>query len=165
MTSLNASPALPACFGSRALQWWPEGTGSISVDSRCCRALLRECTQVGSATYRKKPLGLAFIDDPQGLRACREARCQMRALTDKLVKLCHGVQAVGPGIEIQIKPSETEPGKWSIVVIAGAVIIFATDFERLEIALDAACAKIASMSTRMMAAVSKSTPPPDTEKD
>jgi len=86
---------------------------------------------------------------------------------DKLMKLCHGVQAVGTGIEIQLKPSETA-GQWSIVVIAGAVILFATEFTTLEKALDQACQKIASMSTRMMAAVTQSTPPPpppDTEKE
>ncbi len=86
---------------------------------------------------------------------------------DKLVKLCHGVQAVGPGIEIQFKPSEETPDQWSVVVIAGAVILFNTEYASLDEALEQACKKIQSMSTRMMAAVARSSPPPppDTEKE
>jgi len=82
-------------------------------------------------------------------------------MNDKLDKLCQGVAAIAPGIEIRLKPSETEEGQWSVVVSVGDVILIATDFAPLDEALGRALGKIASISTRMMAAVRNKSDPPD----
>lgn len=91
----------------------------------------------------------------------------MPTSTDKLKRLCHGVRAIAPTTEIQLKPSETEPEHWAVMVVAGAAILIHTDFAPLDQSLDQACVKLASISTRMMAAVRQSDrpPPPDTEKE
>lgn len=89
---------------------------------------------------------------------------------EKIQKLCDGVRAIGPGIEIRLKPSEDVPDQWSVMVIGGnggAILIY-TDFDTLDRALAQACSKLANISQRMMAAVRQSgstpPPPPDTEK-
>jgi hypothetical protein len=76
---------------------------------------------------------------------------------EKLEKLCTGVRAIAPGIEIRLKPSEGEVGKWSVIVSAGDAILVYTDYEPLDGALTTALAKLASISQRMLAAVR----PPD----
>jgi len=85
---------------------------------------------------------------------------------DKLQKLCRGVRAIGPSFEVHLKPSEHAPDEWAIMVVAGgAAILINTDFASLETALDQACARLASISQKTLAAVRPSSPPPDTEKE
>jgi len=72
---------------------------------------------------------------------------------DKLIKLCKGVRAIGHGAEIRIKPSEVMSDEWSIMISVGSAIISFTDFLPLDAALDQALAKLASISSRMMAAI------------
>lgn len=72
---------------------------------------------------------------------------------EKLEKLCTGVRAIAPGIEIRLKPSEGEAGKWSVIVSAGDAILVYTEYVPLDDALHAALVKIASISQRMLAAV------------
>lgn len=79
---------------------------------------------------------------------------------EKLDKLCKGAQSIGPAVEIRLRPSEKEPGKWSVLlVVADATIIANTDFLEPGEAVDAALRKLASISSRMMAAVRQSQPP------
>jgi cysteine sulfinate desulfinase/cysteine desulfurase-like protein len=82
-----------------------------------------------------------------------------------LEKLCHGVRAIAPTTEIHLKPSETQPGHWAVMVVAGAAIVIYTDFAPIEISLEAACKKLSSISARMMAAVHPSSPPPPPSSD
>lgn len=77
-----------------------------------------------------------------------------------LQKLCDGVRAIAPGIEVRIKNSEVLSGEYSIMVVAGAAILLHTDYAPLEDSLSQACMKLASISNRMMAAVR---PAPETE--
>ena len=82
-------------------------------------------------------------------------------LEGKLVKLCQGAAAIAPGIEIRFKPSETAAGQWAVMLSVGDAILVYTDYAPLDDALDRALSKLASISTRMMAAVrQKSEPPP-----
>jgi hypothetical protein len=87
---------------------------------------------------------------------------------EKLEKLCKGVRAIGAGVEIRISPSEVTSDEWSVMLSAGGVIIHHTEFLPLDAALDAALAKLASISSRMMAAVKQASeppPPPSPKKD
>jgi hypothetical protein len=70
-----------------------------------------------------------------------------------LHKLCEGVRAIAPGIEVRIKASEGMSDQYSIMVVAGAAILLYTDYLPLEESLAQACSKLASISSRMMAAV------------
>jgi hypothetical protein len=78
---------------------------------------------------------------------------------EKLGKLCKGVRAIGNGAEIRIKPSEVVSDQWSIMIFVGAAIISFTDFLPLEEALDQSLSKLASISSRMMAAIRQGPPP------
>ena len=80
----------------------------------------------------------------------------------KLEKLCKGVRAIAPGIEVHIKASQSQsdPDCWSVIVIAGAAVLIYTDFAPLEDALADACNKLAKISSKMMAAVRPTDPSP-----
>lgn len=86
-------------------------------------------------------------------------------MTGALEKLCHGVRAISPGMEIHFRPSENEPEKWAVMILAGGAVIINTDFDTVDKSVEQACAKLAKISARMMAAVRPSNPPPDTEKE
>jgi hypothetical protein len=81
---------------------------------------------------------------------------------EKLIKLCKSVRAIGNGAEIRIKPSEILSDEWSIMIFVGAAIISFTDFLPLDAALDQALSKLASISSRMMAAIRQGPPPSPT---
>jgi hypothetical protein len=84
---------------------------------------------------------------------------------DRLEKLLAGVRAIGPGIEVRFTPSETSGAleAWSVTVVAGSVILIYVDFDTVDNVLATACVKLASMSSRMMAAVRRTDPPPAPE--
>jgi len=86
---------------------------------------------------------------------------------DKLQRLCNGVRTIGSGFEIHLKPSEDSPDEWAIMVVAGgAAVLVNTDFGTLDATLDQACSRLASISTKTLAAVRPSSPPPpDTDKE
>ena len=86
-------------------------------------------------------------------------------MREKLQKLCQGVRALGPGIEIQLKPSDDAAlDHWAILVCASSVILIHTDYQPIEEAIDEACVKIAKMSQKMMAAVrSTGSSPPSSD--
>lgn len=91
----------------------------------------------------------------------------MMSAADKLKRLCKGVQAIGSGFEVHLKPSEDRPDEWAIMVVAGgAAVLVNTDFGTLEASLDQACSRLASISQKTLAAVRPSSPPPppDTPK-
>lgn len=93
----------------------------------------------------------------------RDWREVLVAKTDeKLIKLCKGVRAIGHGAEVRIKPSEIISDEWSIMIFVGGAIISFTDFLPIEEALDQALSKLASISSRMMAAIRQG-PPPSSE--
>jgi len=77
---------------------------------------------------------------------------------EKLEKLCKGVRAIGYGVEIRIRPSEVVSDQWSVMISAGAAIIAHTDFLPLDEALDQALGRLASISSRMMAAIKQAPP-------
>ena len=79
---------------------------------------------------------------------------------EKLEKLCKGVRAIGAGVEIRIRPSEVVSDQWSVMISAGAAIIAHTDYMPLDDALDQALGKLASISSRMMAAIRQTPPTP-----
>jgi hypothetical protein len=81
---------------------------------------------------------------------------------EKLAKLCKGVRAIGHGAEIRIKPSEVVSDQWSVMIFVGAAIIAFSDFLPLEEALDQSLKKLATISSRMMAAI-RQTPPSESE--
>lgn len=83
----------------------------------------------------------------------------MAKTEEKLAKLCKGVRAIGNGAEIRIKPSEVVSDQWSIMIFVGAAIIAFSDFLPIDEALDQALLKLASISSRMMAAVRQGPPP------
>lgn len=84
-----------------------------------------------------------------------------------LEKLCHGVRAISPGMEIHFTPSESEPEKWAVLIVANGAIIVNTDYDVVEKSVEQALRKLANISARMMAAVRPSPLPmsPDTEKE
>lgn len=82
----------------------------------------------------------------------------MAKTDEKLIKLCKSVRAIGQGAEIRIKPSEVVSDEWSIMIFVGGAIISFSDFLPIEEALDQALAKLASISTRMMAAIRQGPP-------
>jgi len=86
----------------------------------------------------------------------------MAKTSDKLQKLCKGVRAISPGIEIQFKPAEGLPDHWSIVVAVGGAVLYYTDYGELDASLDQAIARLSSISNRMMKAINApvSEPPP-----
>jgi len=89
----------------------------------------------------------------------------MSRTDDKLAKLAKGVRAIGHGAEIRIKPSEVISDQWSVMISVGAAIIAFTDFLPLDEALDQGLKKLATISSRMMAAIrqtpsSSEAPPP-----
>lgn len=61
---------------------------------------------------------------------------------------------------MRIKTSEVFSDQFSVVVVAGAAVVIFTDFAPLEESLDNACRKLASISSRMMAAVRPTDPAP-----
>jgi hypothetical protein len=79
---------------------------------------------------------------------------------DVLEKLCKGVRAIAPGVEVRIKTSEVIHDHVSIMVVAGAAVLIFTDFAPLEESLAQACHKLASISSKMMAAVRPTDPAP-----
>jgi hypothetical protein len=79
-------------------------------------------------------------------------------MDSQLEKLCKGVRAIAPGIEVHIKASEVLSDQWSVMVVAGAAVLIYTDYSSLEEALDQACRKLASISSKMMAAVRPTDP-------
>lgn len=86
----------------------------------------------------------------------------MAKTDEKLIKLAKGVRAIGNGAEIRIKPSEVLSDEWSVMIFVGAAIILFTDFLPLDRAIDQALSKLASISSRMMAAI-RQEPPPSSE--
>lgn len=81
-------------------------------------------------------------------------------MDNKLEKLCKGVRAIAPGIEVHIRASEVLSDQWSVVVIAGAAVLIYTEYGNLEDSLAEACKKLASISSKMMAAVRPTDPAP-----
>jgi hypothetical protein len=84
---------------------------------------------------------------------------------ERLERLLAGVRAIGPGIEIRITPSSVLSDQWSVTVIAGSAILIYTDFDIIENALAEACRKLASISSKMMAAVRRTDPPPASKSE
>jgi hypothetical protein len=84
---------------------------------------------------------------------------------ERLEKLLAGVRAIGPGIEVRFTPSQVLSDQWSVTVIAGSAILIYTDFDIIENALAEACQKLASISSKMMAAVRRTDPPPAPESE
>lgn len=82
-------------------------------------------------------------------------------------KLCRGVRAISPNVEIRIRLSPVLSDHFSITVQAGSAILFETDYLPLDEALLAACKRLSSISSRMMAAVrrSDSSPPSAPKSD
>jgi len=68
-------------------------------------------------------------------------------------------------MEIHFTPSESEPEKWAVLIVANGAIIVNTDFDVVDKSVEQALSKLAKISARMMAAVRPSNPPPDTEKE
>lgn len=81
-------------------------------------------------------------------------------MSENLKKLCQGVEAISSGVEIRLIPSESERGKWSIVVAVRDAILIWTDFAPIDESVDKALSKLAAISTRMMAAVRRKSEPP-----
>jgi hypothetical protein len=76
--------------------------------------------------------------------------------TDKLLKLCNGVRAISPGMEVKVISSQDNVTHFSVAVCVSSVVIFATDFGLLDTVLSLAISKLANISQRTLAAVKPS---------
>ena len=93
----------------------------------------------------------------------------MESAIDKLQRLLKGVRAISPNVEIHLKPAGSLAEHYSVSFAVGQAILYASDYDELNASLDAALKKLASISTRMMAAardmpLPSRTPLPDPPK-
>jgi len=116
--------------------------------------------RVGARKSAASGLPLSFARGA-GVERLTDASAEKRLVSDKLQKLCQGVEAISPQAEIKFVPSSSDQGKWSVVVAVGDAILVYTEYAAIDDAIAQALKKLAAISTRMLAAVRrKSEPPP-----